>query len=247
MDDIMGEVERSKSEINELINQLSREGYAETGHVHALRAKIDSILAVATARMTTHIIRIISDSAKQLKGLGAGLNQLNQSLEDGIRSNEVLATANSKYSRRMTWLTVALVGATVVLAAVGWRQMVLLDTYTLETQIASSLTHRPYVSISFNDPQLRKVRNSAFYGKDIIFRNTGKAPASNISTQYYITTDLDEKDMSGLKWFEENLGGYGSISFIAPEAEEREPGSRDLSPNAEYYYFEAITTYGGES
>ena len=78
-------------------------------------------------------------------------------------------------------------------------------------------------------------------------KNRGKTPASQVLTNYYITTDVDQQNMHGKKWFEQNLGGFPSISFIAPDAEAREPGRRSLSPSATYYYFEALVEYGSLS
>lgn len=51
--------------------------------------------------------------------------------------------------------------------------------------------------------------------------------------------------MNGREWFGKFLGGFGGVSFVAPQATEIEPGFRDLSPSAEYYYWEALVIYEG--
>ena len=87
--------------------------------------------------------------------------------------------------------------------------------------------------------------NDVFYGNDIILKNTGRIPATKVSTSYYITTDLDQANMNGPEWFEKKLGGFGGTSFIAPGAKESEPGLRSLSGAAEYYYWESLVIYEG--
>jgi len=96
-----------------------------------------------------------------------------------------------------------------------------------------------------DDPKVFINKADTFYGNNIVLKNKGKIPASKVSTRYYITSDKDLNNMNGLEWFNKTLGGFGSISFIAPEATEKEPGFRSLSPSAEYYYFEAIISYEG--
>ncbi len=110
---------------------------------------------------------------------------------------------------------------------------------------STDLANRAYVSVNIKSPIRHKEGESIFYGNDILLKNGGKTPASKVSSSYYITTDVDKNNMSGEKWFDEHLGGRGSVSFLAPSAEEVEPGFRDLSPSAVYYYFEALTKYEG--
>ncbi len=110
---------------------------------------------------------------------------------------------------------------------------------------STDLNTRPYVSADIESPIRSVEKNDTFYGNRIVLNNKGKIPAAHISTEYYITTDIDKKNMHGLEWFDKNLGGFGSISFIVPGDPEIEPGFRSLSPSAEYYYFEAITSYEG--
>jgi len=119
-------------------------------------------------------------------------------------------------------------------------------TWSIFVNAASTdLNTRPYVSIDMSNPQRFINKNDIFYGNNIILINKGKIPASNVSTQYYITTNMDKENLHGFKWFNENLGGFGSTSFIVPDATEIEPGFRSLSPTAEYYYFEAVVSYEG--
>lgn len=83
------------------------------------------------------------------------------------------------------------------------------------------------------------------YGGNIVFRNKGKAPASNVVVRRYITTDMDKTNRDGQDWYDKNMGGLGSPTFIAPDVPEYEQGFRSLSPAAEFYYFESIVTYEG--
>lgn len=110
---------------------------------------------------------------------------------------------------------------------------------------STDLNTRPYVTVNMGYPIKESRGESTFYGNDIILKNNGKIPAANVSTQYYITTDADKTNMHGLEWFKKYLGGFGSVSFIAPNDIDFEKGFRDLSPSAEYYYFEAVTSYEG--
>lgn len=118
--------------------------------------------------------------------------------------------------------------------------------WVVQTSKSSTLlANRAYVSVNIKNPIRQKGGESTFYGNAILLMNGGKTPASKVSTRYYITTDVDKNNMSGEKWFDEYLGGRGSVSYLAPGAEGVEPGFRDLSPAAEYYYFEALTKYEG--
>lgn len=110
---------------------------------------------------------------------------------------------------------------------------------------STDLNTRPYISVNMSNPKRFINKDDIFYGNGIILINKGKTSASSVYTQYYITTEMDKENMQGLDWFNKNLGGFGSTSFIAPDATEIEPGFRSLSPAAEYYYFEAITSYDG--
>lgn len=110
---------------------------------------------------------------------------------------------------------------------------------------STDLNIRPYVSVDMEYPKKFVNNNDTFYGNNIVLTNKGKIPAAKVSTQYYITSDLDKENMNGLVWFNENLGGFGSISFVIPNDPKIEPGFRSLSPAAQYYYFEAITSYEG--
>lgn len=117
--------------------------------------------AVLNAKLLEQTNAGLESVGNRLEGLGAGLNQLNQSLRDGIRSNETVASASSKYSKALVAATVALVVATVGLCGVGVWQAVLLRTYTTEThnlsvtagqqlvqsRLDSALVNRPYVEI----------------------------------------------------------------------------------------------------
>ncbi len=103
------------------------------------------------------------------------------------------------------------------------------------------------MSVDLGSYPIRRTQgNDTMYGNGIALKNKGKIPAAKVSTQYYITTDMDKENRNGLEWFDKNLGGFGSVSFIAPDVTEVEPGFRSLSPGAEYYYFEALTSYEGK-
>ena len=109
----------------------------------------------------------------------------------------------------------------------------------------TNLDTRPYVSVDMANPIWFERPPDTFYGNNITLKNTGRTPAAKISTIYYVTTDLDKTNMHGAEWYEKNQGGFGSVSLITPGATEVEPGFRSLSPNAQYYYFEAVTSYEG--
>ena len=132
---------------------------------------------------------------------------------------------------------IAIVSLFVNIAMMTWSIRV--------NSISTDLNTRPYVSINMSEPKPFVNKEDVFYGNNIILKNNGKIPASDISTQYYITTDMDKENMQGIEWFDKNLGGFGSVAFIAPGDTAVDPGLRSLSPSATYYYFEAITSYKG--
>jgi hypothetical protein len=114
-------------------------------------------------------------------------------------------------------------------------------------QESANLATRAYVAVSLEYPvRCLYTPGSYSYGNRVVLTNTGKTPAANVSTRYFITTDADEgRNHFGEKWFNENYGGVHSVPLIAPEAKEYEPGARDLSGFALYFYLEAVTTYEG--
>lgn len=135
---------------------------------------------------------------------------------------------------------------TALVAALSIVANISMITWSVNVaRTSTDLNTRPYVSINMENPKRFINVADVFYGNNIILKNNGKIPAANVSTRYYITSDMDKENMNGLSWFEENLGGFGSTSFISPNAVEIEPGFRSLSPSAEYYYFEALITYEG--
>ncbi len=95
------------------------------------------------------------------ESLSLRINELNQSLRQGIEVNQNLTRATLKYSKRMTYLTVALVFATLLLGGVAAYQASLLKGYTsathelsvtagkqlLQSRLDSALVNRPYVEI----------------------------------------------------------------------------------------------------
>ena len=183
--------------------------------------------------------------ALYLKSKKAGLE--NNSLRDWVEA-EVIFYNKLKYC---WWHTCnffkkyhsSVIAAVAILSLFTNMLMMTWSIHVNNTSI--DLNTRPYVSINMSNPKRFINQNDTFYGNGITLINKGKIPASNVHTQYYITTDMDKENMFGLDWFDKNLGGFGSTSFIVPDATEIEPGFRSLSPVAEYYYFEAITSYEG--
>lgn len=153
-----------------------------------------------------------------------------------------------KYLRWLTWYFLRKCHSSViaVIAIVSLAANIIMMTWSIIiNSISTVLDTRPYVSINMLEPKIFADKEDVFYGSNIILKNNGKTPASDISTQYYITTDMDKENMQGVEWFDKNLGGFGSVAFIAPGDTAVDPGLRSLSPSATYYYFEAITSYKG--
>lgn len=123
--------------------------------------------------------------------------------------------------------------------------MIMMKGNIQTSQNSIDLDTRPYLAINIEQPVYRRVGLDAMYGNDIILKNSGKTPASHVSTRYYITTELDRENRNGQEWFDEFLGGFGGVSFLAPQATGWEFGFRSLSPSAEYYYWEGLVTYEG--
>ena len=132
---------------------------------------------------------------------------------------------------------------------ITWSIPVLTTIYTVQSNIVlKKMEMRPYFSIVFEHQlQARRVEQSkdVFYGNNVIVRNDGKIPATEIDTKYYITTDKDIVNMNGEEWFAKALGGFPSITFMPPQTVEKQAVFRSLSPSADYYYFEALATYEG--
>jgi len=139
---------------------------------------------------------------------------------------------------------VAILSPLLTLFTIHWNMKMTLYSKKIDWE-STVLNTRPYVSADMKNPQLLMVNNEAFYGNEIILKNSGRIPAAQIETKYYITTDKDKENMNGSEWYNKNLGGFGSTSFIIPQGIESELGKRSLSPSADYYYFEALTIYEG--
>lgn len=108
-------------------------------------------------------------------------------------------------------------------------------------------TSRPYVSVNILNPLqiIDESGKNTYYGSYIILKNNGKTPAANVTTKYYMTTNLDKEKLNYSRWINEKVSGVGILGFIAPGAIQKEPSFRSLSPSARYYYFEAVTSYEG--
>lgn len=136
-----------------------------------------------------------------IEGLSSGINQLNQSLRDGIDANQNLATASITHSRRIFYLTIALVLATFALAYTGWRQAVLLKKYTsatnqlsitageqlVQSRLDSALVNRPYIEIRPIDFIVTEERDpadktSVFYALILQIKNySNSIPAAEVA------------------------------------------------------------------
>lgn len=169
---------------------------------------------------------------------------------DNWKAAEAIACNPFRYALWIAWYwlkrehypVLVLVAMASLVASAGMM------TWNVQTNAASTdLNTRPYVSINMEHPRHFVSGQDAFYGNNIILKNTGRIPAARVSTRYYITTELDRENMNGEQWFNDVLGGFGGVSFIAPQASEVEPGFRSLGPSAEYYYWEAVVTYEGLS
>lgn len=136
---------------------------------------------------------------------------------------------------------------TACIAAFGLIANTLITFHVLGRQeYNAEITGRPYVGVSLERPR-RTPNNvdSAGYGGNILFTNRGGTHASGITTEYYITTDVDLVNKVNKEWFQLNWGFYPEVTDLSPNGRGREPGGRALNPHARYYYFEAVSTYGG--
>lgn len=161
---------------------------------------------------------------------------------------ECVVNNKLKYCWWFIWYLLRKYHSSIVafIAIVSLAANIIMMTWSIIiNSISTVLDTRPYVSINMLEPKIFADKEDVFYGGNIILKNNGKIPASDISTQYYITTDMDKENMQGVEWFDKNLGGFGSVAFIAPGDTAVDPGLRSLSPSATYYYFEAITSYKG--
>lgn len=116
-------------------------------------------------------------------------------------------------------------------------------------QDLKEIDDRPYVSVDIINPVLINdaENKNTYFGNYMILRNTGKTPASNVTTKYYLTTDAEKVKSRGQRWVDEKVEGISSLGFIAPRTFVKEPSFRSLSPSAGYYYFEAVVSYQGIS
>lgn len=116
------------------------------------------------------------------------------------------------------------------------------QTFAIEAE------YRPVLSVYMDSPGVGIGKDGGvYYGGPIILQNKGKIPASNIKTEYYITTDIDKSNAEDSDYFERTLGGRGKITFLGANETGVEYGIRSLSDKANYYYFEAVVSYEGIS
>lgn len=110
---------------------------------------------------------------------------------------------------------------------------------------AHQIEYRPYISVDMREAEGFNNGGGTFYGNAIILKNSGKVPAFDINTEYYMTDDVLRKNVFKQEYFIRTIGGYPAISFLFPNSEDSEPGRRSLNSDAEYYYFEALARYKG--
>lgn len=114
-------------------------------------------------------------------------------------------------------------------------------------QDLKDIKNRPYLSVDLINPMEISDADSknSYYGNYLILKNNGKTPAANVTVSYYMTTEADSKRTLGQRWFDQKAEGISTLGFVAPGGFIKEPSFRSLSPEASYYYFEAITSYYG--
>ena len=118
-------------------------------------------------------------------------------------------------------------------------------------QDLKDMRDRPYLMVDLINPMQISDTDSSdtYYGNYLIFKNSGKTPASNVKISYYMTTEVDGKvdgkRTLGQRWFDQKAEGISTLGFVAPGGFIKEPSFRSLSPAASYYYFEAIASYHG--
>lgn len=170
------------------------------------------------------------------------------SMRDWIQAEEIF---NNKIMYYAWWLPSQLIQKYYYkIIAVSAAAILFLLAWNVRTgQDLKEIDNRPYVSVDIINPMLINDAESknTYFGNYMILKNTGKTPASNVTTKYYLTTDTEKTRSRGQKWVDEKVEGISSLGFIAPRALIKEPSFRSLSPSAGYYYFEAVVSYQGIS
>ncbi|MFA6142538.1 MAG: hypothetical protein WC738_04495 [Candidatus Omnitrophota bacterium] len=149
--------------------------------------------------------------------------------------------------KKFWWYVCENSGALIALVAIASLALnVGLTTWSINiNRTSTDISNRPYVSVDIEYPYVKVAGVDTAYGNNIIILNKGKISASNIKTEYYITSDVDKTNHEGTRWFEDNFGGRGATAFITPNSLQVEPGLRSLSLDAKFYYFEALISYEG--
>lgn len=113
-------------------------------------------------------------------------------------------------------------------------------------QDLKDMRDRPYLSVDLINPmRISDADNSTYYGNYLILKNSGKTPSADVKISYYMTTEADGKSTLGQGWFDQKAEGVSTLGFVAPGEFIKEPSFRSLSPEASYYYFEAVASYHG--
>jgi len=154
------------------------------------RAELEKVEKILNAKL-------LEQTNNRLEGLSSEINQLYQSLRDGIKSNSKLTIA-------MVCFTAILAGATIGLVVTGIVQKNLLNQYTKETrnlgkiaseqliqsQLDSNIINRPYVEIRPIGQIMRsgkrdpKDSGSEFCTLRIAIKNYSKTiPATNVTLE----------------------------------------------------------------
>jgi len=135
----------------------------------------------------------------------------------------------------------------------AWLLPILTTWWAVSVQETSiELDTRPYLTLVLKTPHRAsgpEDKSVSFWSPVIVFKNTGKTPAANIQTIYYLTTDGDK--------FENRTScfdGIGAVTFVPTTSSQEEsqeekwrpkPNLPNLSGMATQYYFEALAEYEG--
>ena len=107
------------------------------------------------------------------------------------------------------------------------------------------LDTRPYLSVRLVNLTWNTTPTDTFIGPDVVYKNVGKVPATNITTAFYIATDKDGGNRALEGYADEHWGGYKKVTFLAPGEGDAVPRRLSLSPATEVYYFNVVVSYEG--
>lgn len=137
------------------------------------------------------------------------------------------------------------IGAVVAIVFAGIQFSLMTDSNKLQKEIFY-LEKRPYLYVNlvpdfgYND-QIKDV----FGGGNVVFKNVGQIPASNIETTFNVGTERGEINLKD--WFVKELGGFPEVKTVFSQDINSIFIHPQIGKDTRFFYLDVLVTYSGHN